>query len=334
MTRLLAGDIGGTKTILRLEEFQAESGSRLVAEATYPSAAYPHLNPIIEEFLDAADKGPRPHRACLAIAGPVVNQTSQLTNLNWILHANQLAQSLEIPHVHLLNDFAAVGYGILALQPQDLCVLQEAAILPEQPIAVLGAGTGLGEALLVWQGKQYTVLAIEGGHTDFAPRNNLEVGLLQYLQKKFGRVSVERVVSGIGLQYLYEYLRDTGFAPESSTVQTMMATQTPAAVVSAQGLAQTDPLCEQALHMFVSAYGAEAGNLALKSLPYSGVYIAGGIGPKILAKMQDGTFIESFLDKGRLRPLLEKIQVSLILNPKVGLLGAALLAQRLEKVTT
>lgn len=330
MTRLLAGDIGGTKTILRLEELQAEGESRVVAEATYSSAAYPHLNPIIEEFLDAAGGGPRPHRACLAIAGPVVNQTSQLTNLSWMLQENQLAQSLKIPHVHLLNDFAAVGYGILALQPQDLCVLQSAPTVPEQPIAVLGAGTGLGETLLVWQGHQYVVLAIEGGHTDFAPRNDLEIGLLQHLQKKFGRVSVERVVSGIGIQHIYEYLRDIGYAPESPSVTAMMQTQVPAAVISTHGLAQTDPLCEQALQMFVSAYGAEAGNLALKSLPYSGVYIAGGIGPKILAKIQDGTFMQAFLDKGRLRPLLEKMCVSLILNPKVGLLGAALLAQRLE----
>ncbi len=326
MERLLAGDVGGTKTILRLDEIQAEVKQTL-AEQTYPSAQYPHLNPIIEEFL-AKVGGELPQRACLAIAGPVVNDTCQLTNLSWQLDGRQMEQALHIPHVHLINDFVAVGYGILVLKPEDLSILQDSPSIPHQPIAVLGAGTGLGEAILVWQQHQYEVLALEGGHADFPARTKLEIGLLQYLRKQHSRVSVERVVSGQGLYAIYQYLCETGFASESSEVRQKMQSQDPSAVISTHGLAQTDELCKQALDMFVAAYGAEAGNLALKSLPYGGVYIAGGIGPKILTKMQDGTFMQNFLDKGRLRSLLEKVRVSLTLNPKVGLMGAALLAER------
>ncbi len=329
MNRLLAGDIGGTKTILRLDEVQA-SGPTTLAESTYPSAQYPHLNAIVQTFL-AEVGGELPQRACLAIAGPVVDNSSRLSNLSWTLDADQMQQVLQIPHIHLINDFAAVGYGILALQPTDLCILQAAPVVPQQPIAVLGAGTGLGEALLVWQQDQYQVLSLEGGHADFPARNPLEIGLLQYLQHRHGRVSVERVVSGQGLSAIYQYLREAQFAPESFQVRQAMEQTDPAAVISTYGLAGTDPLCQQTLDMFIAAYGAEAGNLALKSLPYGGLYIAGGIGPKILAKMQNGTFVQNFLDKGRLRALLEKIQVSLILNSKVGLIGAALLAERLEQ---
>lgn len=328
MTRLLAGDIGATKTILRLNELQA-GVEQTLAEATYPSARYPHLNPMIQEFL-AEVGGGLPQYACLAIAGPVVNDTCQLTNLSWQLDGRQMEQVLHIPHIRLINDFAAVGYGILALTSDDLSILQDAPSIPEQPIAVVGAGTGLGEAILVWQQHQYEVLALEGGHTDFPARTQLELGLLQYLQKRHGHVSVERVVSGQGLVAIYQYLNKIEFAPESPDVRQKMQSQAPAAVISEYGLAQTDKLCKQTLDLFVAAYGAEAGNLALKSLPYGGIYIAGGIGAKILPKMQDGTFRQNFLDKGRMRSLLENIRVSLILNPKVGLMGASLLAVRLE----
>lgn len=329
MKRLLSGDIGGTKTILRLDQIQAE-GRETLAEETYPSADYQDFNSIVQEFLTVVG-GESPQRACFAIAGPIVNNTSQLTNLTWHLDAQQMQQVLQIPHIHLINDFAAVGYGILALEPTDFCILQAAPIVPQQPIAVLGAGTGLGEALLVWQGDQYDVLPLEGGHTDFPARTSLEIGLLQYLQKRHERVSVERVVSGQGFSAIYQYLNESQFAPESPQVRLEMQSKDPAAVIALYGLAQTDLLCEKTLDMFVAAYGAEAGNLALKSLPYGGIYLAGGIGPKILPKLQDGIFVQNFLDKGRMRSLLEKIRVSLILNPKVGLIGAALLAGRLEQ---
>lgn len=330
MARLLAGDIGGTKTILRLNELRADC-SKTIAEATYPSKDYSQLSAIIAEFLSQVPGGEQPQAACLAVAGPVVKNTSQPTNLTWQIDAAEISKQFQIPKVELINDFAAVGYGVLALEPEDLCILQDREATPQGTIAVLGAGTGLGEALLVWQQYQYQVLPLEGGHTDFAARNPEEIALLQYLLKKHHRVSVERVVSGQGIVALYDYLSYTYPDQVSAAVTEAMTSQTPAAVITQQALAHQDPLCEKTLDMFVAAYGAEAGNLALKSLPQGGVYIAGGIGAKILAKMQDGTFMANFLDKGRLSPLLEALRVSLVLNPKVGLIGAALIAERLHR---
>lgn len=327
MTRLLAGDIGGTKTILRLVELKDQHLETL-AEATYVSADYPHLNQIIETFLKDKN-GECPQRACLAIAGPVVEgQTAQLTNLPWQLDRQQMQTVLQIPQIELINDFAAVGYGILALDPEDLCVLQDVPTLSQRPISIVGAGTGLGEALLLWQQDRYQVLSLEGGHADFPARTELEIGLLQSLRQQHGRVSVERVVSGQGIPAIYAYLRDRGIAPESPEVRSQMQNQDPAAVIADFGLTKTDQLCDQTLEMFVAAYGAEAGNLALKSLPFGGVYIAGGIAPKLLPRLQEGGFISNFLDKGRMRSLLETIRVSVVLNPKVGLMGAVLTAAR------
>jgi glucokinase len=330
MTRLLAGDIGGTKTILRLNELQADC-SKTIAEATYVSQDYPQLDAIICEFLTQVPGTEIPQAACLAIAGPVINNTCQPTNLTWQIDGAALSEQFKIPKVELINDFAAVGYGVLALEPTDLCVLQDQEAMPRGTIAVLGAGTGLGEALLVWQQYQYQVLPLEGGHADFAARNPEEIALLQHLLKKHHRVSIERVVSGQGIMAIYDYCSHTYPEQVSPIVTAAMTTQTPTAVVTQHALAQTDPLCTKTLDLFVAAYGAEAGNLALKSLPQGGLYIAGGIGAKILAKMQDGTFITNFLDKGRLSPLLEKLRVSLVLNPKVGLIGAALMAERLHR---
>jgi glucokinase len=316
MVRLLAGDIGGTKTLLRLNEQRATGEVKLLYEKEkgYPSAEFSHLNSIVEQFLkeaaqflhEAADS-PRPAAACFAIAGPVIDDRSKVTNLSWDLDARQMESELGIAKIHLQD------------RPQ----------VSQAPIAVLGAGTGLGEALLVWQQGNYEVLATEGGHKDFAPRTELEVGLLQFLRERHGRVSVERVVSGEGIYRIYEYLRASGFAPTSADVEAELTQGNGPAVVSNHALANSDRLCVQALDLFVAAYGAEAGNLALNCLPYGGLYLAGGVGGKILPKLQDGEFMENFLDKGRMRSLLENIPVSLIVNPKVGLLGAALYAQKL-----
>ncbi|MGB7417403.1 MAG: glucokinase [Thermosynechococcaceae cyanobacterium] len=326
-TRLLAGDIGGTKTILRLDQVDGDQ-VQTIAESTYRSADFDHLNPMIETFL-ASIEGATPQVACLAIAGPILNDTSKLTNLPWQLDGRQMEADLNIPTIRLINDFAAVGYGILDLKDEDLAVLQDQPQQAEASIAVLGAGTGLGEALLVWQKNRYQVLSLEGGHADFPARNELEIGLLKYLQARHRRISVERVVSGQGIYAIYEYLRDTQFAPESESVKAALLADDPSAVVAQQALAGTDLLCIKALDMFVAAYGAEAGNLALKSLPYGGIYIAGGVAPKILPKLQDGLFLTHFLDKGRMSALLKKMRVSVIVNPKVGLIGAAYFAQRL-----
>lgn len=331
MARLLAGDIGGTKTILRLNEIRGDCGNTL-AEQTYVSKHYSHLNAMVAEFLSEIP-GDRPQAACLAVAGPVVNNTSYPTNLDWYLDAEEMAVTLNIPQVLLINDFAAVGYGVLALEPEDICVLQDKPACVHEPIAVLGAGTGLGEALLVWQQHQYQVLPLEGGHTDFAARNRDEIHLLEYLLTQHHRVSVERVVSGMGIATIYEFLRQSADAPpESAEVAAVLATGADVgATVSKFALAGQDPLCEKTLEMFVAAYGAEAGNLALKSLPFGGLFIAGGIAAKILPKMQDGRFIQNFLDKGRMQKILADLRVSVVLNPKVGLIGAALIAERLHR---
>jgi glucokinase len=326
MTRLLAGDIGGTKTLLRLSEVTS-TGLVTLHEASYRSADFEHLSPMVRLFLSEAGSNRLPAAACFAIAGPVHNDQSLVTNLSWTLDARQMETDLGIPQIRLINDFAAVGYGILALQPEDIVVLQDRPTIAQAPIAVLGAGTGLGEALLVSNGGKYEVMATEGGHADFAPRTDLEVGLMTFLRERHGRVSVERIVSGQGIYRIYEYLRSAGFAAVSSAVEAQFQAEDPSAVIAAHALSASDVLCTKALDLFVAAYGAEAGNLALKSLPYGGLYLAGGVGAKILPKLQDGTFIENFLDKGRMRSLLQNLRVSLIVNPKVGLMGATLYAQ-------
>ena len=326
MTLLLAGDIGGTKTLLRLVDSTASAEP--LFEANYPSADFDHLNDIVNRFLGEAHSS-RPTAACFAIAGPVKNNQSQVTNLGWQLDAQQMEADLGINHIQLINDFAAVGYGIPAMRPQDVVVLQARPAVPQATIAVLGAGTGLGEALLIWQEDRYTVLPTEGGHTDYAPRTDLEIGLLQFLRARHGRVSVERVVSGQGIFSIYEYLRSAELAPSSPEIEARIQCEDPSAVIAGEALANGDPLCVQTLDLFLSCYGAEAGNLALKSLPYGGLYLAGGVGAKILPKLQNGLFMKNFLDKGRMSTVLETLPISLITNPKVGLIGATFYAETL-----
>lgn len=352
MTLLLAGDIGGTKTILRLTEAQSGGGVTNVNvkplyEKRYASGEFPDLAPIVQKFLQEAaqevDHTPQPELACFAIAGPVVNNTSKVTNLGWDLAADRLGQDLAIPKVSLINDFAAVGYGILALDAADLHPLQAGKPQPHAPIAVLGAGTGLGEGFLIHDGQTYQVYSCEGGHTDFAPRSELEFQLSRYLLDRHNiqRISVERVVSGQGIVSIYQFLRDRQYAAESSEIAQIVRqweqetgrsekTVDPAAAISQAALEKRDRLSQQTLQMFVEAYGAEAGNLALKLLPYGGLYVAGGIAAKILPLMQEGTFLQAFIEKGRMRNLMEQIPVSIVLNPQVGLLGAALAAYRMK----
>ncbi|MGB7440057.1 MAG: glucokinase [Coleofasciculaceae cyanobacterium] len=346
MTLILAGDIGGTKTILRLVESSAEDSQQSLYEERYPSRDFPDLVPIVEQFFQEAaqklDNSPRPEKACFAIAGPVVNNTCVLTNLDWFLDAQRLAKELDIDKVSLINDFAAVGYGILGLESEDLCTLQAGQPQAEAPIAIIGAGTGLGEGFLIEQKENYQVFASEGGHTDFAPRTELEFELLQYLRHKYDveRISTERVVSGQGIVAIYQFLRDKPFAPESSEIAQIVSTWEqekggseksvdPAAAIAKAALEKSDRLCEQTMEMFVQAYGVAAGNLGLTLLPYAGLYIAGGIAAKTLPLMQEGSFLKAFSQKGRVSPLLEKVPVHVVLNQQVGLIGAAICAFRI-----
>ncbi len=351
MTLLLAGDIGGTKTILRLVNAEADStvaGAllQILYEERYSSPEFPDLAPIVRRFLkEAAEQlgsSPLPETACFAIAGPVVGNTSSLTNLSWLLDGERLQHELNIPKVALINDFAAVGYGILGLNDAgDLHPLQKAPRQLHAPIAVIGAGTGLGEGFLIPTGTGYSVYPSEGGHADFAPRSQLEFQLLNYLLDKLNitRISVERVVSGQGIVAIYQFLRDRQTASETPDIAEVIRTWErqagqektvdPAAAIAIAAADKSDHLSEQTMNLFAEAYGAEAGNLALKLLPYGGLYIAGGIAAKNVPLLDAGGFMHAFTDKGRVSALLETIPVYIVLNPKVGLIGAALYAVKL-----
>jgi glucokinase len=341
MSLLLAGDIGGTKTILRLVEVSDSSILKTLNQETYRSGDYQDLVPMVREFL-AKYNSPTPDNACFAIAGPVVNNTAKLTNLTWFLDSDRLEEELKIGHISLINDFAAVGYGILGLEKEDILTLQNGKPQIDSPIAIIGAGTGLGQGFLIKLGEDYQVFPSEGGHADFASRTEMEFQLLKYLMDKHGiqRVSAERVVSGQGIISIYQFLRDRHFSQESPEVGKVVRTWEeeagkpeksvdPGAAIGKAAIEGKDKLSQQALKMFVEAYGAEAGNLAIKLLPYGGLYIAGGIAAKNLSLMQDGSFLLNFTQKGRMRSILEDIPVHIVLNPQVGLIGAALRAARL-----
>ena len=342
MTLLLVGDIGGTKTLLRLVEVASGEGKEIALqqeiryEALYPSQEYADLVPIVRQFFGeaASELGntPAPSKACLAIAGPVVGDTSVLTNLGWSLDAKRLKNELGIPKLGLINDFAGVGYGVLSLPPSDIHTLQAGTPQPAAPIAVIGAGTGLGEGFLIsQQDGEYRIYPSEGGHADFAPRTELEFELLQDLRRRYNldRVSVERVVSGPGILSIYEFLRShpaSGQENPTTDGKDNLAKKSPQEI-SVAAIEKSDRLCEQAMQIFVEAYAAEAGNLAIKLLPYGGLYLAGGIAGKILPAIEeDNRFMRAFNQKGRVSPLLEAVPVHIVLNQQVGLLGATVYA--------
>ena len=334
---LLTGDIGGTKTILRLVEVTEEGKSFTeIAKNKYPSGDFPDLVPMVQQFLASLSQDYHITSACFAIAGPVINNTCHLTNLEWDLDSKRLQQELNISQVNLINDFAANSYGVLDLEPSEIYTLQQGQKQDNTPIAVIGAGTGLGQGFLIPQGDKYQVFASEGGHTDFAPRNNLEIQLLQYLKTKINseHISVERVVSGQGIVSIYQFLRDTNFSKESSVIgQKIKTWETesdsdidPAAVIAQGATEEHDIICTKTMSLFMELYGAETGNLALKILPYGGIYIAGGIAAKNLDIMKKAEFINGFREKGRMNKLLNNIPIYVVLNPELGVRGAILYA--------
>jgi len=323
---ILAGDIGGTKTNLAL--FQEQDGKlKLAAEQLYRSKDHAGLEEIIVAFAQSelfqAAKTENIRAACFGVAGPVVNGISKTPNLPWIIAVSNLQQTLTLEKVRLINDLESTAYGIPVLSPDEMITLSEGVPGQVGNGALIAAGTGLGEAALHWEGKDHRPVASEGGHGDFAPRNELEIELLRYLMNRFGHVSYERALSGPGIYNLYCFLRDSHHGNEADWVREKMKTEDPAAVVTQTALSGKDDLCVQALHLFVSIYGAEAGNLALKTMAVNGLYVGGGIAPRIAEKLKDGTFVQSFQDKGRLSALMKSIPVKVILNPKTALLGAA-----------
>jgi glucokinase len=323
---VLAGDVGGTNARLATIEL-AGAVTRILREEHYPSHEYPGLGPIVRKFLDGSDQ--KPDRACFGIAGPVVNDECHVSNLPWVIKARDVGAETGIAKTALINDFMAVGYGIERLTPADLVTLQRGKAELRGSIGLIGAGTGLGEGFLVWDDGRYRVHSSEGGHADFAPRDAGEVGLLLHLQTEYGHVSNERVLSGAGLVHVYRFLAEARVGREQAAVQAEMEKEDPAAVITRHALAESDALCVKAVDMFCTVYGAEAGNLALTVLATGGVYVAGGIAPRIVARLQAGGFMAAFRAKGRLGDFMSQVPVHVIVNPKVGLLGAAAAAARL-----
>ncbi len=316
----LAGDIGGTKTVLSIFTRDTSGVLKCFQEQAYSSQEFEKFDDILADFLPADVKI---ESACFGVAGPVVNQRCQTTNLPWVLDAAELKKKLGIPKIKLLNDLEAMALGMLNLPEHDLVELNPNAQTRAGNIAVIAAGTGLGEAILYRDGSKYHPIASEGGHCDFAAQNTQQDQLLAYLRKSyFDHVSCERILSGIGFSHLYDFLCDQGFAPPCPDVPDINSGIDRNAVISRMGVAGEDPLCAEAVRLFVEIYGAEAGNLALKSLATGGIFIGGGIAPKILPAMQDGQFMRAFKAKGRFLPLLDKIPVKLSLNPRTPLMGA------------
>lgn len=319
----LAGDIGGTKTLLRL----FEAGGGVLAERRFDSAAFASLEQVIAAFLSDFPS-PLLAAACLGVAGPVEGGRANITNLPWLIDEASIAAEFRIPQVRLINDFQAVAYGIEALESQDLATLQAGQPQEFGVRAVIGAGTGLGEGFMVWRG-HYEAFPSEGSHADFAPADALQIELLRHLAARYGHVSYERLLSGPGLVNIFEFLRDSRGQQVTAELQSAMKAGDPAAEISDYALSGKDDLAVSALDLFARIYGAETGNLALKVLARGGMYIAGGIAPQIMGKLKDGEFLRAFADKGRFAGLLGDIPVHVVLNPKVGLLGAARVAERM-----
>lgn len=298
----------------------------LLRSDTRPSRDFPSLEAVIRGFVNGGARTPIA-AACFGVAGVVVDGHATTTNLPWTVDEKALQDAIPSPQVKLLNDLEAAAWGVLQLPPGELVCLQEGARRSGHKV-LIAAGTGLGEALILSEGTRHHVIASEGGHVDFAPRTARESALLDYLRREFGHVSYERVLSGPGLFNVYRFLRDTRGLVEPQWLRDRLQTGDRSATVSEIGLAGGHPLCVEALDVFASIYGAEAGNLALKAMALGGVYVGGGIAPKIRAKLADGSFIAAFRDKGRFAPLLESIPVQLALDPRAPLLGAALVAAR------
>jgi glucokinase len=348
---LLAGDIGGTKTSLAI--YSPERGPRApLADATFPSAAYPSLEALLREFLASGHWHPR--QAVFGVAGPVVAGQASITNLPWVMEEAQLQAAFGLASVRLLNDLAAIAQAVPWLGPDDLHTLNQGQKEPGGAIAVIAPGTGLGESFLTWDGTRYHAQSSEGGHTDFAPVTPLEVELLRYLMGRYDHVSYERVCSGIGLPNIYAFLKDSGYAPEPDWMAARLAgAADPTPIIVKAALDSASPalrgaspalrgaspalrgaspasrgarpceLCAATLRTFVSILGTEAGNVALKVMATGGVYLGGGIPPRILPALHDPRFMQAFQSKGRMATLLARVPVHVILNPQVALLGAA-----------
>jgi glucokinase len=317
---ILAGDIGGTHA--RLGYFQAQNGHlKLLSESVFPSREYRGLDEIVVKFVER--EAIQPQTACFGIPGPVLHGRAETSNLPWTVEASLIAAELHLPCALLINDLEANAWGIQDLAEKDFVSLNQVKTPASGNQAVIAAGTGLGEAGLYWDGRKYHAFACEGGHADFAPRNEQEIKLLRYLLARYEHVSYERIISGPGLVNVYQFLRDTDRAQEPNWLAEQIRGGDPAAAISGAALSGKSGLAEQTIDLWISIYGAEAGNLALKLKATGGVFLGGGIAPKILPKLAGPLFMQSFLGKGRLQALLENIPVKVITNDNAALIGAA-----------
>ena len=329
--RVLAGDIGGTKTALAIVEI---TGRRVALRGLrrFPSRQHGSLEEILALFLHG--QGPPPRAAGFGVAGPVGAGRARVTKLPWVLEERRLSRATGIARVRLVNDFVAAALGIPYLRKRQLATLRAGKGEPGGPIGLIGAGTGLGQAALARLSGRYEPVASEGGHADFGPRDPVEDRLVRFVRKRFGRVDRDRLLSGEGLTHLYDFFKAEGFAPEDPAVARAFLTEDRAAVISRFGLAGRDRLCRRALSRFVSIYGSEAGNLALQYRATGGVFLAGGIAPKILPALRDRIFLASFDSKPPLEELLSRVPIRVVLDPRLPLFGAAAAAYRTAMETT
>jgi glucokinase len=322
---ILAGDVGGTKTRLGLFSILKDN-YRFIFEKSFPSKNYKKLEIIVRDFLKGQKKI---GAACLGVAGPVINGMAKATNLPWVINTKSLQKELCLEKVGLINDLVANAYGIFVLKKNDFETLN-AGKIQKGNAALLSAGTGLGEAILFWDGKHHIPSPSEGGHIEFGPKNSLEIQLLQYLFDRFGHVSYERILSGEGLFHIYQFLRDSKrLGTEPEWLSNKIQQEDPAVVISETAQLKKNRLCVMALDMFTSIYGSAAGNLALQVMAVGGIYMGGGIAPKIIWKLKDGTFMKAFGNKGRLSEVAANIPVKVIMNDRAALLGTAYYAMKL-----
>ena len=317
---ILAGDVGGTKTHLGLFERGKRRPTPRVVE-TYPSAEAPDLETLIRRFFDAHAASVA--GACFGVAGPVEKGRSVMTNLSWTISKNKIKRDFKWEHVRLINDLTATAQAIPLLTSLEVASLGKATVVKEGNIGLIAPGTGLGMALLIRTENGYVPVPSEGGHVDFAPNNEMEVELWRYLHQHLGHVSIERVLSGGGLFNIYSWLRDSGRYQEPDWLAKNLRETDPARVITEAAMNQEEPLCTEALNRFVAIFGAVAGNLALMGNTTGGLYLGGGISPKILPKLEENVFLNAFSNKGRFREFLRRIAIRIILNDKAALLGAA-----------
>ncbi|MEW8187193.1 MAG: glucokinase [Candidatus Thiodiazotropha endolucinida] len=329
--QILAGDIGGTNTRLALYQSSSESPLNLLLQETYPSRSYDSIEAVLHRFLTHTSTGEVDH-ACFGIAGPVIDQVCETTNLPWRVSANRINDRFNFKQTRLINDLEANAWGIETLEEQDFFTLSHGADKATGNRSIIAAGTGLGEAGLYWSGERYHPFPSEGGHSDFSPATPLEFGLFQVLRKRYGHVSWECLVSGPGLESIYDYLLDQQDMPTPSWLYEQMEKIGKAPAISDAALDSTDPLCRKSLELFTRLYAREAGNHALKIMATGGVYLGGGIAPQILPMLQESIFMEAFLDKGPMRKIMQSMPVKVILNDKTALYGAANYATRIQAI--